>query len=112
MGAFHHAQRINVSALVTAVTVGRDQVLHTHLLSFVDARDFGRDFFRTRLETVAAQALKMLNNLRTRGIRTDSAFNSRQGIKVAAPCFRNVAWICQIFLIEGFYVGSVLSTQM
>jgi hypothetical protein len=47
----------------------------------------------------------MLNYLRAWSVGTNGAFNGGQGIKVAAPCFRNVAWICQIFLIEGFYVG-------
>ena len=107
---FHEAQRVDVGLLVTPVAIGGDECQNAHLLALVLALHRRALSLRARLETVAADALEMLQDAAVRYLHRLGArivLERRQASEIALPLRRQVFAAGQVFLIHRFDVCRV-----
>ena len=111
-GAFHHSQRINRGALVTTMTICRDQLRNADLFAFVVVGDLGGNRLRSRAETVAADQFEMANDRAVRYIGRDDTVDARQLFEVRPPFRRNVVRVLEIGFVQRLDVRDVAAREV
>ena len=110
--ANHQPQGIQIGLLVAAESVGADQLNNLNLLALVLEMNTAGAGRRCRAGLATAEQFEMLDYGRVGDIRCNTAIDSRQSVKKAAPLFRNSVAVVQVNLVEIFNVRGITTREV